>query len=195
MYKRKPVAKLTGSENFINTDSKNFSVLDFWQYNLSNLNSNVTRGALAEFLVENALKDVDDIEIRNPWGDYDVEYKGKKIEVKCSSYLQDWDQGDLSKPTFTGLKAKELYYNDVVGEKSDKKADYKADIYVLCLFKHKKTKTLNILDLDQWEFYILAKDKLKEISNDRSSISLIRLRKNNIQPLRFNNIAKTIESM
>jgi len=195
MYKRKPVVKLTGSENFINTDNKNFSVLDFWQYNLSNLNSNVTRGALAEFLVENALRDVDDIEIRNPWGDYDVEYKGKKIEVKCSSYLQDWDQGDLSKPTFTGLKAKELYYNDVVGKKSDKKADYKADIYVLCLFHHKETATLNILDLDQWEFYVLTKDKLKEISNDKSSISLARLNKQNFTPISFEELRETVDKM
>ncbi len=194
MYKRKPVVKLTGSENFTNTNSKEFTVLDFWRYNLSNLNSNVTRGALAEFLVENAIKDVDDIEIRNPWGDYDVEYKGKKIEVKCSSYLQDWDQGELSKPLFSGLKAKELYYNDVVGKKSDKKADYKADIYVLCLFNHKETETLDILDLDQWSFYILSKDKLKDISNDSSSVSLPKLKKENIEPVQFSKLSKEILS-
>jgi len=193
MYKRKPVVKLTGSESFTNTNEKKFSVQDFWQYNLSNLNSNVTRGALAEFIVENALKDIDDIEIRNPWGDYDVEYKGKKIEVKCSSYLQDWDQGELSKPLFSGLKAKELYYNDVVGKKSDKKADYKADIYVLCLFHHKETETLNILDLDQWSFYILSKNRLKEISNDSSSASLSLLKRNHIKPVSFNEIVKTVK--
>lgn len=54
------------------------------------------RGVLAEFIVENALKDNDEIEVRSPWGDYDVLYKGKKIEVKCSSYIQDWEQKNLS---------------------------------------------------------------------------------------------------
>lgn len=89
MYKKIPVRKLTGFEEFKNTPNKKFSVLEFWQYGFSNLNSNVLRGALAEFLVENALKDNDEIEVRSPWGDYDVLYKGKKIEVKCCSYIQD----------------------------------------------------------------------------------------------------------
>ncbi len=193
MYKRKPVARLTGNEHFKNTNNKKFTVLDFWRYGLSNLNSNITRGAFAEFLVENALKDVDDIEIRNPWGDYDVEYKGKKIEVKCSSYLQDWDQVKLSQPLFSKLKAEELYYNDVVGKKSKKKADYKADVYVLSLFHHKETETLDILDLDQWSFYVLSKDRLKDISNDSSSVSLSLLKRNHIEPVSFIDIAKVIK--
>ena len=41
MYKRKSVEKLAGSEFFKNTDAKKFTVLDFWQYGFSNLNSNV----------------------------------------------------------------------------------------------------------------------------------------------------------
>jgi len=194
MYKRKPVARLTGNEHFKNTNNKKFTVLDFWRYGLSNLNSNITRGAFAEFLVENALKDVDDIEIRNPWGDYDVEYKGKRIEVKCSSYLQDWDQEKLSRPLFSKLKAEELYYNDIVGKKSKKKADYKADVYVLSLFHHKETETLDILDLDQWSFYILSKNRLKDISNDSSSISLLRLKKENIEPVHFSKLSEEILS-
>ncbi len=195
MYKRKPVSRLSGDEKFTNADNKKFTVLDFWQYGLSNLNSNVTRGSLAEFLVENALKDKKSIDIRNPWGDFDVEYKGKKIEVKCSSYLQDWDQKNLSRPTFTKLKAEELYYNDVVGKKSEKGSDYKADIYVLCLFHHKETETLNILDMDQWSFYVLSKDKLKQISNDSSSISLVSLEKQNITPVSFNELRKTVDGL
>lgn len=195
MYTRKPVVRLSGAESFTNTDEKKFTVHDFWQYNLSNLNSNVTRGALAEFLVENALKDVEDIELRNPWGDFDVEYKGKKIEVKCSSYLQDWDQGELSRPVFTGLKAKELYYNDVVGKRSDKKADYKSDIYVLCLFHHRKTDTLDILDLDQWSFYVLSKDEIREVSDDSSSLSLSKLIKSKITEIKFNDLEPNIKEM
>lgn len=195
MYTRKPVVRLTGAEEFTNTSDKQFTVLDFWRYGLSNLNSNVTRGALAEFIVENALKDLEDIELRNPWGDYDVEYNGKKIEVKCSSYLQDWDQGDLSKPVFSGLKAKELYYNDVVGKKSEKDADYKADIYVLCLFHHIETETLDILDLDQWSFYVLSKEQIKEISGDSSNLSLTKLKKKEIPEIRFNDLKPIIKGL
>lgn len=194
MYKAKPVVKLTGSEQFINS-GKNFTVLDFWQYGFSNLNSNVLRGALAEFLVENALKDADDIVIRNPWGDFDVEYQGKKIEVKCCSYLQDWDQKELSRIVWSGLKAKEIYWNDAVSKLSDKAADYKADIYVLSLLKHQVTDSLNILDLDQWCFYVLSREELAVISNNGSSVSLARLEKHNIQSRSFTQLLASIKAI
>ncbi len=196
MYKRLPVSKLTGSEQFKNVGQKKFSVLEFWQYGFSSLNSNVLRGALAEFIVENALKDSMEIEVRSPWGDYDVLYKGKKIEVKCCSYIQDWDQNKLTTIQWSGLKAKELYYSEAVTKLSElnKLADYKSDIYVLALFKHQEHATLDILDMDQWCFYVLSKEMLREISKDRSSVSLVLLKKNNIEPISFEDIRSTIET-
>jgi len=189
MYKRKPVVKLTGNEQFINTNNKQFTVLDFWQYGFSNLNSNVLRGALAEFIVENALKNVDDIALRNPWGDSDVEYNGKNIEVKSCSYLQDWDQNQLSTVRWSGLKAKTLYWSSAVsGKIKEEKAEYKSDIYVLALLRHKETETLDILDLDQWCFYVLSKERLKEISNDKPAVSLTRLERNDVEPVNFSNL-------
>ena len=196
MYKRIPVSKLTGSEQFKNVGQKKFSVLEFWQYGFSSLNSNVLRGALAEFIVENALKDNMEIEVRSPWGDYDVLYKGKKIEVKCCSYIQDWDQTKLSTIQWSGLKAKELYYSEAVTKLSElnKLVDYKSDIYVLALFKHQDHATLDILDMDQWCFYVLSKEKLREISKDRSSVSLVLLKKSNIEPVSFEDIQNAIET-
>ena len=91
MYKRKPEEKLTRREQFANIDNKEFTVLNFWQYGFSNPNSNIIRGVLAEFLVEKALHDEADIGLRNPWDDFDVEYRGKKVEIKSCSYLQDWE--------------------------------------------------------------------------------------------------------
>lgn len=188
MYKKLPVRKLTGSEVFKNSGPKSFNVLEFWQYGFSSLNSNVLRGALAEFLVENALKQNNDIDVRSPWGDYDVLYQDKKIEVKCCSYIQDWDQKELSKVVWSGLKAKELYYNDAVAKLSKNEADYKADIYVLSLLDHQVTETLNILDLDQWSFYILTRDEIKEISKNGNSVSLNRLNKCGVPKYYFSDI-------
>lgn len=194
MYKRISVSKLIGSEQFKNVGQKKFSVLDFWQYGFSNLNSNVLRGALAEFIVENALKENTELEVRNPWGDYDVLYKGKKIEVKCCSYIQDWDQSKLTTIQWSGLKARELYYSEAVTKFSElnKPADYKSDIYVLALLKHQEHSTLDILDMDQWCFYVLTKEKLRELSKDRASISLARIEKFNTKPVSFNDLARTI---
>jgi len=55
MIRKKKIKKLTGKEYFEGGD---FSVLEFWQYCFSNLNSNVLRESLAEFIVENLLKNM-----------------------------------------------------------------------------------------------------------------------------------------
>lgn len=195
MYKKLPVRKLTGSEVFKNSGHKSFNVLEFWQYGFSSLNSNVLRGALAEFLVENALKQNIDLEVRSPWGDYDVLYQDKKIEVKCCAYIQDWDQNDYSLIKWSGLKAKELFYSSAVQKKSEmvKSIAYKSDIYVLALFKHQDHATLDILDLDQWCFYVISRDRIREISKDRNSVSLSLLKKNGIEPVSFNDLANVIQ--
>jgi len=193
MLKKKEVKKLTGNEFFKNN---NFSILEFWQYGFSNLNSNVLRGFLAEFIIENLLKDKSEIEIRNPWNDFDILYKNRKIEVKCSSYIQDWDQEDFSKIIFSGLKAKDLYWSKAVSEfNRDNKKDYKADIYVLCLVNHKNPETLDLLNLDQWSFFILTKEELKNISNNSSSISITRLEKNNYTPIKHEEVKKYIDNI
>lgn len=194
MIKKIPTAKLSGNEIFKNTGEKKFSLLEFWQYGFSNLNSNVLRGALAEFIIENALKDNLDIEVRNPWGDWDVEYKGKKIEVKSCSYIQDWDQDKLTNIQWSGLKAKSIYWSSAVSKYiPSKEKDYKSDIYILSLLDHKEPKTLDILDMNQWVFYILTKDELKNISGNKSAVSLVKLEKNNTRPVEFKNIQNLVE--
>lgn len=197
MYKRLPVRKLTGSEVFKNSGKKSFNVLEFWQYGFSSLNSNVLRGALAEFIVENALKQNKEIDVRSPWGDYDVLYQGIKIEVKCCSYIQDWDQNQFTKILWSGLKATELYYSDAVKKQSElsRVADYKSDIYVLALFKHQDRATLDILDVDQWCFYVLTQEQIKEISKNSNSVSLVRLNKCEIEPSTFNGLREKITSL
>jgi len=193
MLKKKEAKKLTGNEFFKNN---NFSILDFWQYGFSNLNSNVLRGSLAEFIIENLLKDKSEVGVRNPWNDYDILYKNRKIEVKCSSYIQDWDQEDFSKIIFSGLKAKDLYWSKAVGEfNRDNRKEYKADIYVLCLVDHKDIETLDLLDLEQWSFFILTKEQLKNISNDGSSISLTRLEKNDVASIKYLEVKEYIDNI
>lgn len=198
-YKRKLPIKLTGSELFKNTVGMEFSVAKLWQYAFSNLNSNVLRGELAEFLVEMALSDDGEVGLRNPWGDYDViTKKGTKIEVKCSSYIQDWDQNKLTRIMFSGLKARELYWSEAVKPYSEFKnvsKEYKSDIYVFALFKHQATETLDILDLDQWCFFVLPKDEIARISKNASSVSLYVLEKNNINPVSFGELKEKITQL
>ena len=200
MYKRIEVIKLTGNEIFKNVGDKKFSVLEFWRYGFSNLNSNVLRGALAEFIVENALRSNREIDVRNPWGDTDViAPNGKKMEVKCCSYIQDWDQDDYSRISWSGLKAKQLYWSSavrdaVIQNMQERPTDYKSDICVLSLFKHKDHATLDILDMDQWCFWVLTREKIKEITKNGNSVSLAKLQKFNIEPISFGELNKAIIS-
>lgn len=190
MYTRKPIKKLTGTECF---SEQKINILDFWSYGFSNLSSNILRGVLTEFIVENALKDKSDIDVRNPWGDYGVEYNGKKIEVKSCSYLQDWDQQKLSTIQWSGLKARSVHWSSAVSKfKKDEEKDYKSDIYVLSLLDHIDTETLDILNLDQWCFYVLTREELKRIANDRNAVSLALLKKSDIRPVKFAELKSVI---
>lgn len=189
--------KLTGQEHFVATGAKQFTVLDFWQYAFSILNDNVLRGRLAEFLVEAALKDMEDIGVRSSWGDWDVEdFDGTKIEVKCAAYIQDWDQADYSNIIFGRLKGKEVYYSEAVKSFKDlAAANYKADIYVLALQHHKEHASFDILDMNQWSFYILTRDRIAEITNNGMTVSIAKLQNNSVDPVAFTDIQHTINSL
>jgi hypothetical protein len=194
MYKRITPTKLNGDEPLINTDGKQVTVLDFWQYAFSNINANVLRGAYAEFLVECAIKDLSKIETREAWGDWDVLGEdGTKIEVKCCSYIQDWDQQDYTKIQWGGLKAKELYYSEAIKPfKEIGNADYKSDVYVLALLKHKDHETLNILDLDQWDFYVLSRDQIRIVANNGPRVTAAMLIEHYIKVVGFKGLAEAI---
>ena len=196
MYKRISPTKLTGDEPLINTDGKQVTVLDFWQYAFSNINANVLRGAYAEFLVECAIKDLGKIETREAWGDWDVlGDNGLKIEVKCCSYIQDWDQEDYTKIQWGGLKAKELYYSEAVKPfKELGVADYKSDVYVLALLKHKDHATLNILDLDQWDFYVLSRDQIRIVADNGPRVTARMLIKHDVKAVGFKSLCVAIKA-
>jgi hypothetical protein len=120
---------------------------------------------------------------------------GKTIEVKCCSYLQDWDQKEFSKILWSGLKAKKIYWSSAVGEFPTSAPDYKSDIYVLALFRHQEPETLDILDMDQWCFYVLPQAQLKEVSKNGSSVTIQRLEKNGVTPIGFTNLREQILSL
>lgn len=198
MIKRKKPKKLKGDELFLNSGGSDMKVSDFWSYAFSNLNSNVLRGALAEFFIEAALKENCEIDIRNPWGDFDILYKEFRIEVKCSSFLQDWDQDILTNVNFTGLKANDLYWSSAVNGKQIQNKEnkkYKADIYILSLLAEKSPEKLNILDLKQWRFFILTLNELKKLTNSGNSISLRKLEKNRVKDVSFSEIKNELEKI
>ena len=90
------ITKLTGTEPILGTPSQ--SILDFWSWAYSDILSNRNRGVFAEFLVASGLGVSGDPRVE--WDAVDLRYQGKKIEVKCSAYLQSWSQPAPSRISF-----------------------------------------------------------------------------------------------
>ena len=81
--------KYTPIDNFtVNGHEIGITVLDFWKYAYSNLNSD-PRDDIAKFLVSRALG-LSEATNRQEWTLYDIDYKGVRIEVKSTGYYQTW---------------------------------------------------------------------------------------------------------
>jgi hypothetical protein len=165
-----PVTLKTGNEPLSDTGE---TLLDFWKWNGSDLVSNATRGRLAEFIVASALG-IDLTIPRDEWSAWDLtSSEGIKIEVKSAAYLQSWSQSSLSKISFSIRPARA--WDGSSGEFAATPSR-QSDIYVFCLLKHQEKETLDPLNLDQWEFYVVSTAAINGYQRSNSSITLNSLR-------------------
>jgi len=160
-----------GEEHLIyNEKELTFSILDFWKWSVSDLLSNATRGRFAEFIVATAIN-IDLRQVRNEWDKYDlITSDGIKIEVKSAAYLQSWAQKKLSTISFSTKSAIDL-------DNLQYEAKRHADVYAFCLLKHENKLTVDPLNMNQWEFYILATKELNDYKRSQHSITLNSLKK------------------
>ena len=110
---------------------------------------------LAEFLVASALGLTG--EPREEWGAFDVKVPGGgTIEVKSAAYIQSWEQRDYSRISFDIAK-RTTAWNPKTGKSIPLNPPQRvADVYVFCLLRHKCQKTIDPLNVAQWEFYVVA---------------------------------------
>ena len=176
--------KKSGKEKFImNGTAQNFSLIDFWSWNQSDLIENRTRGILAEYIVKNALevKNNDRIE----WDDYDLMTEtGLKIEIKSASYIQTWEQDKFSKISF-----------DISVNKRSK-SERKSDFYIFCLLDCKNQNEINPLILEQWTFFLVETNEINNVLKSQSTLTLNSLRKKlnhfECKYYELNNLIKTV---
>jgi hypothetical protein len=146
------VSRKSGAEPFrAGSTPLAFDLLSFWQWSASDLASNALRGRLAEFLVAQAWGIADGV--RSEWDPYDLRSRqGHTIEVKSAAYLQTWAQKALSTimfdiaPTRCWDAATNVLATDVRRQ---------ADLYVFALLAHQDKPTLDVMDLNQWQFHLL----------------------------------------
>jgi len=178
----------TGEEYFtFNNKKLSINVLSFWQWSSSDLLVNVFRGKLAEFIVASSIDLIENQ--REEWDAYDlITEKGLKVEIKSSAYLQSWNQAKLSKITF-GIQPTVVWLDNNQRSKTIKR---QADIYVFCVLNHKDKKTVNPLNLNQWNFYIIDTKILNSERTNQKTITLSSLLELNPEKLDYSGLEDSI---
>ena len=178
----------TGEEYFtFNNKKLSINVLSFWQWSSSDLLVNVLRGKLAEFIVASSIDLI--VNQREEWDAYDlITEKGLKVEIKSSAYLQSWNQAKLSKIIF-GIQPTVVWLDNNQRSKTIKR---QADIYVFCVLNHKDKKTVNPLNLNQWNFYIIDTKILNSERTNQKTITLSSLLELNPEKLDYSGLKDSI---
>lgn len=151
-----------------------FDLLEFWRWSTSDLVSNATRGVLAEFLVAKALGLAPDA-VRKEWDAFDIATpEGIKVEVKSAALVQSWHQRDYSTIQFS---VKPTRGWSAATNRQEKTARRHANVYVLAFLAHRDQATLDPMDVEQWEFFVLSRQFLDARKRSQYSITLSTLRK------------------
>lgn len=161
---------LTGSERLLSGGRPlERTLLDFWRWSTSDLVNNATRGVFAEFLVATALG----ISVESPrevWAPWDLTTpEGIRVEVKSAAYIQSWNQRRLSPITFN-IAPTQAWDSTAMGQRTGAKRQ--SDAYVFALLAHQEKATIDPLNLDQWEFFVLPARTLDSHVQDQQTLSL-----------------------
>jgi len=143
------------------------TVGDFWQWAYSDILSNRNRSIFAEFVVGVALGVVE--KPRVEWDATDVRYRGFKIEVKSSAYVQSWPQKKLSTIRYDFGKADP--WDGATGQSKGERT-HCSDLYIFCLYPEKEKGAVNVLDVPAWEFYVVSTASLNQKFGEAKSLSL-----------------------
>lgn len=188
-----PADRKTGDESFhFSNEWADFRLRDFWQWSVSDLVSNATRGRLAEYIIASALDLATGV--RTEWDAFDLRtHAGLSIEVKSCAYLQSWEQNRLSTITFSIRETRA--WDSVTGLRQSE-ALRQAQLYIFALLIHQEGKaTLDPLNLDQWRFYPVLTSKLNERSQGQQSLGLRALEALCPVPLHFNELRTAVREL
>ena len=167
---------------------------DYWRWSSSSILDNTERGVVAEFLVANALGLTD--RPRVEWGSYDLKIPdGPKIEVKSSAFLQSWRQEKYSTIRFGIAPTKEAWDANTGKSQTHDPPKRIADIYVFCLLNHKDKATVDPLNTEQWEFFVVPTFRINDEHSDRRAISLKQLERVEDRPTPYSELAATVTSV
>lgn len=160
---------LNGNETFKFIGKElGFNVMDYWRFQFSNLIDNL--GFVAEFLIAQSLHK-NEPDNAMGWTLHDIDYRGKRIEVKATSYYQAFKKSHIiSEHRVFSIRKTHIEYQN-----SKSPLARQNDIYIFCLDKGRTKETANPLNLENWDFYIVPTKVINEQFGDQKTLSLKRL--------------------
>jgi hypothetical protein len=186
-----PRRRLSGGEAFVADGASvpRMTVLAFWQWAVSDLGDGTTRTLLAKYIVASALGE--QASARSARAPYDLRSPaGRTVEVKCAAYLQPWGRRQAAQIRWSIRPARRW---DPQSNALTAAPTRQADVYVLSLLRHQQEATLDPLNLDQWEFYVVPTAVLDERCGEMRVLSLTRVQALRISPVPFAAIRSTVD--
>ena len=163
------------------------TVGDFWAWAYSDILTNTARGIFAEFLVGVAL---DSLEHVRPTDreNFDLIYDDLKIEVKASTLLQSQHEDAPSVVRFD-IGEGEGWDAETSAPETEQAL---ADCFVFCLYFEEDRDVASVLDVRQWEFYVLTTQRINEELGDQKSVGLKKIRAMT-GPVHFGQIRESVD--
>jgi hypothetical protein len=159
---------------------------------VSDLVSNATRGRLAEYIVARALG-ISMHGVRSEWDAYDLNTpSGVRVEVKSAAYLQTWHQAKLSPITFRTRPTRAW---DPDTNILSKQAKRQADVYVFALLAHTDKRSIDPLNVNQWQFFVLSREVLDGRTRSQHSITLRSLQALSAGPWSYGDLRGVVEQV
>lgn len=147
------------------------NVEDFRRWALGDLAGNRNRGVFAEWLVGRALGAIDDDAARQEWMPWDLEYRGRRIEVKASG--QAWNP--RPNPRFD-IACRRFSWDPETDEDIELDPPARvADVYVFCLHTPVPATNDNVTDPAQWQFWVVPRSTLDDQLGVQKSVGVATL--------------------
>lgn len=167
----------------------NFGSIDFWEWFASYSLDGSIRGGMAEFVIMKALG----IECeRNIWDSYDLEYKGKRIEIKSASLFTCKNRHGFH---YEHIENRRITYSIepkhkhvIGGDWTSRKRN--SDIYIFSLISG-----VDVSDLAKWDFYIIPTESINKTFGNQKTLSLSAIRQIGIPRCGYSELSKYIDSI
>lgn len=164
--------QLVGNERFtLQGRATDLTILEFWRWHFSEIYD--LQSKFAEYIVGKALG-LNEAQNVGDWTLYDMMYRGKRIEVKETSYFHAWQTDDEPKSQHRAFGITKAFDNY---QDSSSQFRRQNDIYIFCLNTGETKTDSNPLELNNWQFYVVSTETINKECGDAKTISLSRVEK------------------